>query len=100
MLVAREYTEVSRHPWRFVYLVAKALFKKRITAPRMAFTSADPSERPDQQSGRHDDTGRRLVTQAVRLWLGGVVVISVVIRASRVHSVSNRRTEGPLTGGA
>ena len=97
--MAREYTEVSRHPWRFVYLVAKALFKKRITAPRMAFTSADPSERPDQQNGRNDDTGRRLVTQAVWLWLGGVVVISVVILAIMVHTVSNRPAEGSVTVG-
>jgi len=99
MLVAREYTEVSRHPWRFVYLVATALFKKRITAPRMAFTSADPSERPNQQGGRNDDTGRRLVTQAVWLWLGGVVVISVVILAIMVHTVSNRPAEGSVTVG-
>src|SRR5699024_1439282 len=69
--------------------------------PRMAFTSADPSERPDQQGGRHEDTGRRLVTQAVWLWLAGGVVISVVILAIMVHTVSNRPAEGSATvGGA
>ncbi|MGO2827788.1 MAG: hypothetical protein ACTIA3_09765 [Corynebacterium casei] len=68
----------------------------------MAFTSTAPSGRPSkpEHSGEHGiQTERSIVVQAVWLWLGGVVVITVLAIALALHAASNRPAEGEVTVG-
>ncbi|MGO3270388.1 hypothetical protein, partial [Corynebacterium casei] len=61
-----------------------------------------PSGRPSkpEHSGEHGiQTERSIVVQAVWLWLGGVVVITVLAIALALHAASNRPAEGEVTVG-
>lgn len=73
--------------------------EKRTTALRMAFTSAAPTGHPDDRGTYTDRRKRQLITRAVWLWLGGVVVITVVAVAFILHGMSNRPAEGTVTVG-
>lgn len=65
----------------------------------MAFSSAAPSGRPRNNGGQSGRTNRHMVTQAVWLWLGGVIVISVILFAMMSYYASNHPEEGTVTVG-
>lgn len=68
----------------------------------MAFTSTASSGRPSkpEHTGEHGiQTERSIIVQAVWLWLGGVVVITVLAIALALHAASDRPAEGEVTVG-
>lgn len=65
----------------------------------MAFSSAAPSGSPRNSGGQNSRTNRHMVTQAVWLWLGGVIVISVILFAMMSYYASNHSEEGTVTVG-
>lgn len=68
----------------------------------MAFTSTASSGRPSKPEHTEEhgiQTERSIIVQAVWLWLGGVVVITVLAIALALHAASNRPAEGEVTVG-
>ena len=65
----------------------------------MAFSSTAPSGSPRNSGGQNSRTNRHMVTQAVWLWLGGVIVISVILFAMISYYASNHSEEGTVTVG-
>src|SRR5699024_6629719 len=54
---------------------------------------------PRHSGGQNSRTSRHLVKQAAWLWLGGVIVISVILFARMSYYASNHSAEGTVTVG-